>query len=272
MSGLTLTQEFNNYFSKNYFYLLSYASLKNQREKEDILHDVFLKCYRTISLSGFSGHTFSNYIRRAIKNAATNKYRDNNVRNNVELEPSINYTPTEFTDSYESEAEMKLLIKTEEEEQQKEYDYEVNFKHTMAFEYVNKYFSERDKMVFKTYYVLKYKHLNYKQLASATNMSQSTVSNIIKNIKKELKKNLECYLNTNMNIMELNEKVLKVETLLQKDLRHNLGEYKSYYLLIFSKSWSGCGCNLNQIRESLKAWLIKNKAILAEEQKNKIIL
>lgn len=78
---------------------------------------------------------------------------------------------------------------------------------------------------------------------------------------------LMCYILTGERIMELEEKIKKVEILLQKDLRHNLGEYKSYYLLIFGKGWNKCGCQLNLLREELKVWLIKNKEII---ENNKI--
>ena len=278
ITGNTALLAFNDFFAKEYAYLLGYALLRKADYPEDLLHNAYLKCYKRIMLSGFSGQTFLNFIRVTITNANTNTYRDK--KNNVEFLSTSEQAPLGLDEgdvagqynkqNFSEEIEQKLLQKDEDERIEADRQYDINFRHTMAFEYVNKYFNERDKMVFKTYYVLKYKHLNYKQLAKACNMSQSTVSNIIKHIKKELKENLRCYIECNMNCMELEEKVSKVEALLQKDLRHNLGEYKSYYLLIFGKSWSGCGCNLNQIRESLKSWVIKNKALLVE--KNKIII
>jgi RNA polymerase sigma factor (sigma-70 family) len=266
MTGDTKVLEFNQFFVGNYKHLLGFVNLFRKEEyAEDILHDVFIKCYKAISFSGYSGNSYLSYTKRAIGNTRTNHFR--NAKNSVDLLSPVDYLPAEFNDTYESEAELKLLQQQQDELLEVDRQNDVNFKHTMAFEYVDKYFSEKDRMVFKTYYVLKHKHLNYKQLSIATSMSQSTVSNIIKNIKKELRINLECYISTNMNLMELTEKVQKVEALLQKDLRHNLGEYKAWYLQVFGKSWSGCGCNLNQIRESLKAWHAKNRAILAEQSK-----
>ena len=268
MTGNTALMEFNQFFALNYQYLKGFAYLiKRQEDAENLLHDAYLRCYKRIDLSGFSGQTFLNFIRVTMTNANRNHHRDS--KDNVEFTLPDSYECDDnliVTQDYSVEIENKLLQLEQDEQQQREYDNDVSYKHTMAFEYVDKYFTEKDKMVFKTYYVLKHKHLNYKQLALATNMSQSSVSNIIKHIKKVLRVNLMCYISTGLNIMELQEKVLKVEALLQKDLRHNLGEYKSYYLLIFGKGWSGCGCNLNQIRESLKSWLVKSKAELKAEQ------
>lgn len=269
MTGSTALILFNQYFSEHYIYLRGFALLiKRQEDAENLLHDAYLRCYKRIELSGFSGSTFLNFIRVTMTNANKNSFRDS--KEIVPIESQECYNETEYSGNYDSEVEQKLLSTAEDEEVQKQYDYEVNYKHTMAFQYVDQYFNEKEKMVFRTYYVLKHKHLNYKQLSLACNMSQSSVSNIIKNIKKSLRLNLECYIRNGMNTMELQEKVTKVEVLLQKDLRHNLGEYKSYYLLIFGKSWSGCGCNLNQIRESLKSWAVKNRQLLTEENKKNL--
>jgi hypothetical protein len=117
-------------------------------------------------------------------------------------------------------------------------------------------------MIFKTYYVLKHKHLNYKQLALATNLSQTSVSNTIKTIKKDLRLNLLSYINTGYRIMELQQLIGKVELILKTDVQQNKQNYRETYQQVFGKPWVGCGCNVNPMREALRVWYEKNKQLL----------
>lgn len=249
MTGLTKIEEFNEFFIKEYKYLLGFAkSINNKNDYESLLHNCYIKCHQRIKLNGYSGSTYMNFMRVTLMNTYKTNYRDTKYTVNLE------------SNDYIDEVEDMLLIKEEYEEQMKNYNDDITFLNTCAFEYVNKYFNEKENMVFKTYYILKHKHLNYKQLALATNYSITSVSNIIKKIKKELRINLMCYINKGMSVMELKEQLTKVEILLQKPLNKNLGEYKSYYLLIFGKPFtSNCSCNINQLREALKQWYNKNK-------------
>lgn len=261
ITGNTKLTEFNEFFIKNYKYLLGFAkSINTKNDYESLLHNCYLKAYQRILLSGYSGCTYLNFIRVIIMNQYKTTYRDNKRGDNKNTIDISN-------NNYSEEVEENLLNEYDYEEQSKAYDQQMSYINTMAFDYVNKYFNAKENMVFKTYYVLKHKHLNYKQLALVTNMSITSVSNIIKKIKKELIENLIIYINTGERKMELEEKIIGVENLLKKDLRHNLGEYKSWYLAIFNKCWTGCGCQLDNLRQSLIVWLQKQKQLLAEEQK-----
>lgn len=244
-------KEFDDFFTSNYKYLLSFTKSINVRnDYENLLHDCYIKCRGRIALSGYSGQTYMNFVRVAIMNTYKTNYRD------------TKYTIDFDNYDYSSEIEAKLQEDNQYEVLRQQYDNDIIFINTLAYEYVDKYFTEKENAIFKTYYLLKHKQLNYKQLAEATNYSITSVSNTIKKIKKSLKENLLCYINTGNNKMELEDKIKKVEGILSKDFRHNLGEYKQVYLLVFGKGWSGCSCNLNNLRQSLVEWLNKNKVHL----------
>ena len=175
MTGDTVLQ-FNNFFIQNYNYLLGFSrSIDVKNDYEDLLHNCYLKCHRRIALSGYSGTSFLNFIRITIINTYKTNYRDK--KHTVDFEGQ----------NYNSMVEDILLNDFENELSRKQYINDVQFINTMIYEYVNKYFNEKENMIFKTYFLLKYKHLNYKQLADATGYSITSVSNTIKNIKKELK-------------------------------------------------------------------------------------
>lgn len=189
MTGCTITktQEFDMFFSENYNYLLGFGKLINSKQDyESLLHDTYLKCRKRIDLSGFTGSTFLNFVRMSMSNLKTDNYRK--TKNYV----IIDIEDTDFQDEIDS----RLLKDADYLEQRKNYDNEMSYLNTMAFEYVDKYFTAKENMVFKTYFILKNKQLNYKQLAEATNYSITTVSNIIMKIKKELRENLITYINT----------------------------------------------------------------------------
>lgn len=251
ITGDTKIKEFDNFFVNNYKFLLNFTkSIDTRNDYESLLHDCYLKCHTRISISGYSGSTYLNYMRCTIMNTYKTSYR--NRKYTVDIEHP----------DYQEVVEERLLEDFEYHEQRKDYDNEMSFLNTMAFEYVNKYFSPRDNMIFKTYYVLKHRHLNYKQLAIATNLSQTSVSNCVKNVKKSLKENLVCYINTGYNVMELKELLLKVEAILKTDHRANKRNYMELYLKIYNKNWTGCGCNTAPLHQALKSWYDKNKELL----------
>jgi len=246
-------KEFDEFFVKEYKYLKGFAkSINVKNDYENLLHDVYIKCRGRIALSGYSGQTYMNFIRVSIMNTYKTNFRD------------TKYTIDFNNYDYSSEIEEKLQSDNKYEELRLQYDNDIIFINTLAYEYVDRYFTEKENAIFKTYYLLKHKQLNYKQLAEATNYSITSVSNTIKKIKKSLKENLLCYINTGLNKMELEDKLKKVEEILKKDLRHNLGEYKQIYLLVFGKGWSGCSCQLNNLRQSLVTWYDKNKINLTK--------
>lgn len=250
MTGNTI-QDYNLFFTDNYDYLLGFAKSINVRnDYESLLHNVYLKCAKRIILSGYSGSTFLNFTRVSIMNTFKTNYRDK--RHFLELDvPEIT-----------NEAEEQLLSEEQYLEEKQQKQLEMSYINTQAFDYVNKYFNAKENMIFKTYYVLKHKHLNYKQLAEATGYSITSVSNIIKNIKKSLRENLITYINTGYNNMELQELIVKVEKILPSEVRTNSQYYKELYFQVFNRHWQGCNCNLSSLKQDLKQWLIKTKSNL----------
>lgn len=261
MTGNTKLHEFNNFFIKNYKYLLGFTrSIDVHNDYESLLHDCYIKCHKRIDLSGYSGNTYLNFVRVTIINTYKTKYRDRKDFVAIDTCGEDGYLHSDNrVQSWNDKAEQRLLDEYEYDLLQKEYDAEMSFYNTMVYEYVNKYFSPKENMIFKTYYVLKHKHLNYKQLSEVTNLSQSSVSNTIKNIKKSLKHNLLCYLNTGLNKMELHELITKVENILKTNPRANKQNYMELYYQVFGKHWSGCNCNTEPMRQALIQWLNKNK-------------
>jgi hypothetical protein len=66
-----------------------------------------------------------------------------------------------------------------------------------------------------------------------------------------------------MNVMELADKIKKVETVVSLPLNKNLGLYKSTYIEVFGKPFkSSCNCQIGRIRTDLLSWLEKNKLLL----------
>lgn len=257
MTGNTKVMEFDNFFINNYDMLLGFSkSIDVKNDYESLLHDCYLKCHKRIDLSGYSGSTYLNFMRVTITNTYKTKYRD---RKHMVTIDTNSTQDSVATNDWQGKAEMKLLDEYDYTIQQQEYDNEMAFYNTMVYEYVNKYFDARDNMIFKTYYVLKHKHLNYKQLAAVTNLSQTSVSNCIKHIKKSLRINLLCYLNTGMNKMELQTLLNKVEITLKKKAREDKQLYRETYQQVFGKPWKGCNCNPEPMRQALIAWYDKNK-------------
>lgn len=253
MSGNTKTvKEFDKFFSQNYKYLLGFTkSIDVRNDYESMLHDCYLKCRTRLALSGFSGHNYLNYTRVTIINTYKTSYRD--------MKRTIDYTSVE----HENEIEDALQQNFEYDEANKQYDYEMVYLNTLAYEYVNKYFNPKENAIFRTYYLLKHKKLNYKQLALATHYSQNTVSNTIKRIKKDLKINLMCYINTGLNKMELADKIKLAEDTLAKPFQKNLGLYKQTYITVFGKPFkSSCNCQIPRIRTDLQTWVANNKPLL----------
>jgi len=262
MTGQTKTQEFNQFFISNYDMLLGFAkSINVKNDYESLLHDCYIKCHKRIDLSGYSGNTYLNFMRVTITNTYKTAYRDRKpmVAISTHGEDSVLSGGDNRLQSWNAKAEAKLLDDYEYELYRQEYDREMSFYNTMVYAYVNKYFDARDNMIFKTYYVLKSKHLNYKQLAAATNLSMTSVSNCIKHIKKSLRNNLMCYLNTGMNKMELQALLNKVQAILLTDPRQNKQNYRETYQQVFEKPWNGCSCNTEPMRQALRAWYDKNK-------------
>lgn len=256
MTGVTHIEQFDNFFIDNYKYLLGFTrSIDVRNDYESLLHDCYLKCKYRIMLSGYSGNSYLNYVRVTIMNTYKTSYRD---RKKIVDYDDLNYM---------GEIEEVLQDTFDYEQQRELYEYEMQYLNTMIYDYVDKYFTPKEQAIFKTYYLLKRKHINYKILAQATNYSQTSVSNTVKKIKKSLKENLMCYINTNMNIMELQDKIKRIEQTLAKPFNKNLGEYKSCYILAFDRPFkSSCSCQLGRMRTDLLTWVATNKKLLNQNK------
>jgi len=183
MTGITKIEEFNNFFVNEYKYLLGFSkSIDPRNDYESLLHNCYLKIYQRIALSGYSGSTYLNFMRCTIMNTFKTNYRDKKHTIDAEDLHVVN------------EVEDYLRDQEDYLDQQKENDEKNQIINTYVYEYVQKYYSPQENMVFKTYFVLKHKHLNYKQLSQATGLSMNAVSIIIKKIKKDLKANLKNYM------------------------------------------------------------------------------
>jgi len=179
-------EEFDRFFCNEYEYLRSFAkSINPQADYDCLLHDVFIRCKDRISTAGFTGNTFLNFTRVALMNQYKSNYRLQQKRTTVDIN----------NENYYGFIEYNLQLKLEQEEQDKELQDHTSFVNTMIYSYIDEYYDEREKFVFKTYFLLKPKKINYKQLSEATGYSITAVSNIIKRMKQDIKLNLERYIN-----------------------------------------------------------------------------
>ena len=177
---------FDEFFISEYDYLLGFTqSIDPKANYNDLLHDTYCRCKDRILVAGFSGETFLNWVRVSLMNGYKSNYRLEQKRYNIDFE-DVNY--------YHN-IEQVLQLKLNQEEQENEYNQQVSYLNTMVFSYINDKYGEKEKFVFKTYFLLKPKKINYKQLSEATGYSMTAVSNIIKRMKQDIKKNLENYIN-----------------------------------------------------------------------------
>ena len=179
-------REFDEFFVKEYDYLVQFSrSIDPQSQYEDLLHDCYLRCKDRITVNGYSGLTFMNFMRVTIMNTYKSNYRLQQKR------PQIHFD----NENYYATIETNLQIKRDQEQQEMEYQSQVSFINTMLYGYIDENFDERDRFVFKTYFLLRNKKMNYKTLAEVSGFSITTVSNIIKRMKQDIKMNLENYIN-----------------------------------------------------------------------------
>lgn len=238
--------EYNNFFSKNYIYLKSFTkSIDNKADYENLLHSVYLKIRDRIEANGYNGDEYLNFTRVCLMNSYKSQYRKNKKIQLIDLDDE------DFTNHIEN-----VLVRKEElYEQDQLIQSEISYINNGIYEYIEKYFNQKEVFVFKTYYLLKHKHLNYKQLSEATGYSITSVSNIIKRIKKELRQNLKIYLKTGLSMEDL---LKEVKTLLDKDVYKNFVEYKSMYLKLMGKCWSGCKCQKSNLKLEIENWYNNN--------------
>ena len=179
-------KEFDMFFVSEYDYLLSFAkSIDPKSDYESLLHDVYLRCKDRILVAGFDGDSYINFIRVSLMNQYKSNYRLEQKR------PKVDFNDV----NYYHNIEEHLQLKRDQERQEQDYQDSVSFINTMLFSYIDENFDERDRFIFKTYFLLKNKKMNYKTLAEATGGSLTAVSNTIKKMKADIKMNLELYIN-----------------------------------------------------------------------------
>jgi RNA polymerase sigma factor (sigma-70 family) len=179
--------EFNEFFIKEYQYLMGFSkSINPQSDYESLLHDCYLRCRDRIEINGYEGTNYMNFMRVTIMNTFKSNYRNLKKRQIIDIE----------NQNYYNTIEDILLQKEEQQEQEIEAIHQNEYLTTMIYEYVDNFYNQKENYIFKTYFILKHRHLNYKQLAQATGYSITSVSNVIKRIKKDLRKNIYSYIIT----------------------------------------------------------------------------
>lgn len=178
-------QEFDDFFVKEYDYLLGFSkSINPKADYESLLHDCYCKCKDRITLVGYTGNTFLNWIRVVIMNQYKSSYRLEQKRHNIDFND----------ENYSHHIEQNLQEIYDYETFEKERQASVEYLNTMVYSYIDEHYDEKSKFIFKTYFLLKPKKINYKRLAELTGYSIASVSNTIKNMKKDIKNNLEDYI------------------------------------------------------------------------------
>jgi len=176
---------YDEFYVKEYRYLRGFCKSIDPREDyESLLHDCYIKCRDRIEINGYQGTDYMNFVRVTIMNTFKSEYRKKKKRMSVDVLDNNYYSHIE---------EMLLLAQTQSEQDQETY-HENQCLVTYIYDFIDKYYDPKSVMIFKTYYLLKRKHLNYRQLSEATGYSMTAVSNTIKCIKKDLKENLQNYI------------------------------------------------------------------------------
>ena len=173
------------FFNNNYKYLLGFSKSINPKDDyESLTHDGYIRARTRIQDNGYSGDTFLNYMRCVLMNLYKSQYRSNRNKTIVDINDEDYYQTIEDV----------LNLKDQQEQLEAEQQNINTYLNTMIYQYIEEHYDQREIFVFKTYYLLKHKHLNYKSLAITTGYSITAVSNIIKKMKKDLRANLKRYI------------------------------------------------------------------------------
>jgi len=179
------TKEFDEFFKENYKYLNEFSkSINPKNDYKSLVHDVYLRTRTRINEHGYDGHDYLNFTRVALMNLFKSNYRSEKKKTMINIE----------NEDYYQTIEQILLQKEEQNEQENDRQNLNVYLTTMVYDYIDHYYNQKEVFIFRTYYLLKHKHLNYKQLAEATGYSITSVSNIIKKMKKDLRQNLKSYI------------------------------------------------------------------------------
>lgn len=238
-------KQFDNFFIQNYKLLMTFSKRLDNNDYENLLHDVYLRCRDRVSRE-YEGQEFLNFVRVSLMNYNKTIQKQKKKMQLVDINDQ-NYLPN---------IDQKLLQYEDFQEQENERQDNLSYIIANLYEYLEVYHNKRDVLIFKSYYLLKRKHLNYKELSDATGYSQGTVSTVIKKLKKSIRENLMIYCKIGIDMGTL---LQEVEILLQKDINAWWGEYKNMYLKITGTVWNGCKCKSGKLKTEIQNWYNLNK-------------
>lgn len=239
---------FNQFFSDNYKYLKDFCkSINPAHNYEDTLHHCYLKAYDKISRTGYDGDDYLNYFRVILMNNYKGDYKKERKYQ------MINISDPDFI----SYIDNRLLFLEEQDEQDQQLYNRNVFINSIIFDYLDKYCSQKEIFIFKSYFLLHHKKLTYKKLAEITGYSLNSVANIIKKIKKQLRRDIISYINSGVTMDELiNDVKILLET---KNVNRYWSEYCNMYNKITGNNWMGCKCKGQNLYSWLNNWYNKNK-------------
>lgn len=238
-------KEYDNFIVNNYNLLKGFCkSIDAKNDYENLMQTSYLKCRERIMINGYDGKDFLNYFRCTAMNTYKSEYRQKQKKQLIDIEDQCYYNTIEDS----------LQQQNEQDKQNEDIHNQISYIINGIYDYLDTYFDEKQIFVFKIYFLLKHKHLNYKQLSDATGYSITSVSNIIKKIKKELRINLITYLKTGMNKEELLQEVKKLI-----DKGQNWNDSRIMYTKITGQRWSNCKCKTNQLYNFIIEWYNNNK-------------
>lgn len=241
-------QAFNQFFENNYRYLRNFCkSIDPKHHYEDTLHQCYLKAHDKIDKCGYDGDDFLNYFRVIIMNTFKGNYTQEKKYSFIDIEDP-NFIP--YIDNI-------LLYNEDQEDQETELHHRNIYINSVIFEFLDKYCTQKEVFIFKSYFLLHHKKLTYKKLAEITGYSLNSVANIIKRIKKQLRKDLVSYINTGLTMEELiNEVKILLDT---KLIGRDWNAYCDMYKKITGNRWTACKCKSQRLLSWMQNWYNTNK-------------
>lgn len=170
----------NKFFIHQYGWLHNYCTLLNKNNADEILHETFIKLSKRMK-KPFTGN-ITGYTIISLNNTMKSLLKNNNI-NDIE--------------QHQKELEHFLQDRDVDNVDRINYLENIQYLSKNIFNYLEKYYSEKDVYIFKIYFLNK--KMTYKKVRTITDYSESTISNTIKVIKKDLKKNLIKYIDEENN-------------------------------------------------------------------------
>lgn len=236
--------EFNEFFQNNYAELHEYATQLNTSstyDYDDLLHRSYLKCYNAIQKGNYTGNTYSSYTYVTIKNTYLTMIRDSKTWYDISTEEVQTLVENQLIEDSEIDRQEEILIMS----------YLVNG----LYEFVDKYYDERDSNLFRIYYKLN-KKINYKQLSQLSGYSITAVSNVIKKIKQDLQKNYKYFIEFGMKEEELKQLIDLCKETSKLDVITHYNKYCELHIQIFQDSYRGCKCTPYRLKNKIQQWLV----------------